>query len=305
MRKNSRFWALALWLMIAPTLTWAQDESKAKILKTVEIEWEAVAGADKYQVELDLKDGQPPLMFTTREPHLVQDIPVGLYQLRIRSCDAYGEFSPWGTAVPFDVVIKEITPLSPPNKAVVVAKDKAREEVEFSWTPVDKVKEYRISLWTNELKDKPLFFTTRATKKKLSIKTGREYFWAVNFESANEVSYAQLPPKFSFTLIGSKLITPMELKALRREQNRIMQWKPTEEARSYRARLSFRHVDEKDFQPAQEVTIKGHEWNAGPLKPGVYRLELMAQAPDRADSDVAQLVFSVKPTEAELSAFVR
>lgn len=284
-------------LIFAGSMTHAQQVS----MKTVEIEWESVPGAESYEIKLTPTTGEAPSFFTSLEPHLLQLLPVGVYELRIRSRGKeQDEYSPWSEPVPLEVLIKEVQPLSPENHAVIEAKNKLTDVVEFSWTPVEKVKDYRITIWTNEIKDKPFSFTTRDTKKKLTVKTGREYFWEVSFESSNDISYAQRPPVFGFTLMGPKLISPFGLKITTKQEERICEWVSSEGASEYKAKLYFRYLDEKEFRQIQETLTKEHVWNLGHLKAGAYKIEVSAQAPKHLPSTPATLEFTVKPTEAEL-----
>lgn len=288
-------------------------------LKTIEIEWEEVPNAESYIVKLTpvpektappagtenatLKPTVLPesLYFTTKEAKLNQQVPVGLYELRIRSRSHEADvFSKWSDPVALEVATKDVKPLSPTDKAVIEAKNKATEAIEFKWTPVEKVKEYTITVWTSDAKDKPFEFKTKNTSKTLTVKTGRDYFWQVNFDSATDVSYAQMPPIFSFTLVGSKLIKPLDIKQARVGEEHQISWSASEDARTYQAKLSFHFLDENEFKPLKNAELKNGLWNVGKLKAGAYRLEIIARAPQRVDSDVSALEFMVKPTEAQL-----
>lgn len=272
------------------------------VLKTIELEWEEVPNAESYILKLT-PVGAPgaPIYFTAKEAKLVEKVPLGNYELRIRSRSKEEDvLSKWSDPIQLEVAIRETKPISPADKEVIEAKGKLTDSVEFSWTPVEKVKLYTITIWTNEIRDKPLTFTTKNTKKTLNVKTGRDYFWQVNFESATDISYAQMPPIFTFTLIGPKLITPGDIKVTRTGDTHTITWNKSEDAREYRTKLYFRFIDEKEFKPLKEVKLKEPQWNAGRLPAGVYKVEIIARAPQRVDSDAATLEFNVKPTEAQL-----
>jgi hypothetical protein len=275
------------------------------ILKTIELEWEEVAGAGGYIVKLTPeKAGAESLYFTAREPHLTQQVPVGTYKLRIRAQAAEDDrLSPWSAPLKLEVLVKELTPLTPADGAVLESKHRRDDVVEFSWTPVAGVKDYTITIWTASEPGKLLKFITRAAKKRLTVKTGHEYLWRVNFESATDITYAQTPPTFHFTLMGPKLITPTGFKLSGAGPDRALSWSSPDGAESYKATLSFRFLDEKEYRPLRtEPALPRSSWNPGELRPGSYQLRVTAQAPKRIQSEPGIYEFTVKPTQAQLAA---
>ncbi|NJL24770.1 MAG: hypothetical protein HC902_06110 [Calothrix sp. SM1_5_4] len=231
--------------------------------KTIELEWEDVPGASSYVVKLEpiSEKGRQPIYFTPNQARLVEAVPVGVYELRIRSRGKEDDaLSPWSDPVTIEVLVKRLEPTSPPDQAVIEAKGKLADVVEFAWTPVDKVKEYTITVWTSDAKDKPFTFKTKNKSKRLTVKTGREYYWQVRFESATDVMYAQEPRTFSFTLVGSKLITPTNLSVTRVNDEHHLAWSPTQDAKTYEAKLSFRFLDETQYRPLKEIRVDGPLW---------------------------------------------
>jgi len=279
----------------------AEPESKP-LLKTVELEWESISGAELYEVQLSpFESVRAPLTFSAREPFTTIEVPMGTYMLRVRSrALSHGGFGPWGPAIPLEVATKEATPLYPNPDEKIISKAKHRDIVNFVWSPVDIADEYRLTIWTDELGAKPIQYNTKKTNKKLSLKTGREYFWTVHFISSKDIYYAQSPPKMKFTIIGMQIAPPMELSVLRKDQDRILQWKTLEPSLEFDAKLFYSYVDENNFVPVKEASLKENEWNAGPLKNGLYRLELTARAKDRASSEPAIFTFYIKPLEPEV-----
>ncbi|MBX3021136.1 MAG: hypothetical protein KF799_05610 [Bdellovibrionales bacterium] len=274
------------------------------VQKTIELEWEEVPNASAYVIKLtpiDNGSAGQPLYYTTPEAKLSEQVPVGLYQLRIRSRSKEDEsFSKWSDPIPLEVLVKEMKPISPADNAVIEAKNKLSDNVTLSWTPIEKVKEYTITIWTNDAADKPFTFKTQSTSKVLAVKTGRDYHWQVNFETSNDISYAQTPPVFHFTMIGPKLIKPSDIKIGKVNDEHVLEWTAHADAKEFKNRLLFRFLDEKDFKPMKEAATSTGSWNVGKLPPGAYRFEVNARAPQRVDSDKSDFEFSVKPTESEL-----
>ncbi len=90
-----------------------------------------------------------------------------------------------------EVLVKELLPLEPVHEAVLESNGQARQEVTFTWTKIDKARDYVLKIWTEETKEKPMTFVTRKNVQKLKLLPGRTYFWQVTFESATQVTYAR------------------------------------------------------------------------------------------------------------------
>lgn len=268
-------------------------------LKTIELEWDAVENAFGYEIRLTPKAGGEPLIFKVLENKFVHDVPVGIYILRIRSRDKVVDdhWSPWSDPLTLEVLIKDLMLVSPAHEAVLTAKGDKREEVTFTWTKVEKARDYVLKIWTEETKDKPLTFTTRKNSQRLKLLAGRVYFWQVVFESATQTTYAQEVRTNMFMLQGQKLIQP--------SIGPDLSWVRSPKAKSYQARLSFHYIDEDKFTKVKETELTGTKWDTEKLKPGVYKLEVVAKAPRYTDSDPGILEFTVKPTEAELTQALR
>lgn len=303
----SRAGLLALYLLALPAA--ASAEAVDPSMKSIEIEWEEVPNAESYIVKLtpsSTPDAEP-LYFTTKAAQLRESVPIGTYELRIRSKSKEADvYSRWSEPSLFEVAFKETRPVFPEDRAVIEAKSVLQHDVEFRWTPVAKVKRYHITIWTEDAKDKPYEFTTSATSKVLSVKTGRQYFWQVRFESATDVSYAQVPPTFGFLLIGPKLITPSKPAVTRVPvagavtAAQRLSWTKSTDAEEYELDLSYHFLDESEFHSLRKFRQREIQWLATGLNPGAYRLTVVATAPRRVSSDAMTFDFIVKPTRAEL-----
>ena len=268
--------------------------------KTVELEWEAVPGATGYEVKLTPATGGPPSVYQTHDNHLAQEMPVGNYKLQVRSKGQDSdEFSPWSEPIALEVAIKEIEPLSPPDQAVIPIESDQKQKIEFKWTPVDKIKIYTLKVWSEDRKDKPWVFTGAQTSKQLEVPPGQVYYWQVSFESATDTSYQQEPKTFSFTLQGTKLLKP-EINPITANHPLSVNWKPSPDAKTYVATLSYRHLDEAEWTVIHGEELSTTELPTHDLKPGSYKIEVVAKAPRRMKSDMGEAEFTVKPTETEL-----
>lgn len=269
----------------------------------MELEWEPVENVFGYEVQLSPKGGGEALVFRTIENKLMQEVPVGIYTLRIRSRDKEIEnrWSPWSDSVDLEVLVKELLPLKPENEAILTAQGDGREDVKFSWTPVEKTKGYTLRIWTEETKNKPLTFSTRNHAQHLKLLPGRVYFWQVTFESSTAVSYAQETRTSMFLLQGRKLVQPVIKPVPSMVEVKELSWIKSPRAKTYKIKLSYRHLDEEKFSLQKEDEVSIDKWSVERLKPGVYKLEVVARAPRYADSDAGVREFTVKPTETELT----
>jgi len=273
-------------------------------LKTIEMEWEPVENAFGYELRLTPKAGGTPLVFRVMENKFVQDVPVGVYILRIRSRhkDVADHWSPWSDPLTLEVLVKELHLLEPANEAVLTSASDAREEVTFSWTKIEKAKDYVLKIWTEESKDKPMTFITRKNSQRLKLLPGRVYFWQVTFESATQVTYAQEARPFMFSLQGQKLLKPSIIPVTPPAEIKELSWIKSPKAKSYKVKLMSHHLDESDWKALNEAEVEETKLSLEKLKPGFYKLEVVAKAPRHAPSEPGVYEFAVKPTEAELKA---
>lgn len=298
---------LSLIILAAP-LVFAQEAAvpppiKQDPWKTIELEWEQVENAGSYEVKLTPVGGGPEHIFAAPENRLLQEVPVGNYRLQVRSKSKDGgDFSPWSEASTIEVAIKEITPLYPVDKAIIDAKGNGKQPVDFKWTPVEKVKEYTLKVWSEDAKDKPWIFTGKNTGKTLEVPPGQTYYWQVSFESSNDTSYYQEPKTFSFALQGTRLLKPEINKLVHNAKN--LTWKASPGAAIYRAKLFYRHLDETEWTALGDAKDSATEWALHQTKAGIYKIEVIAEAPRRMSSETASYEFMIKPSQADLAGIL-
>lgn len=271
-------------------------------LKTIELEWEPVENAFGYELRLTPKNGGTPLTFKVLENKFVQDVPIGNYIFRIRSRhkDAEDHWSAWSDPILIEVLTKELLPLEPAHEAVLSAQTEARETVTFAWNQIDKARDYVLKIWTEETKDKPMTFVTRKNTHRLKLLPGRVYFWQVTFESSTGVAYTQEVRTQMFSLQGPKLLQPSIVPVENVADVRELKWIKSPKAKTYKARLQFRYLDETEWKTILEGELAETKWSFEKLKAGQYRAEVIAKAPRHAESVPGTYEFTVKPTEAEI-----
>lgn len=284
--------------LLGLALSHAEDPAP-QVWKTIELEWEKVDNAGSYEVRLTPEKSDKSLVIQAVENHLTQEVPVGNYYLQIRAkAKNSDDFSAWSPISDLEVAIKEIIPLHPTDKSVIDAEGSVKQLVEFQWSPVDKVREYTLKVWSEDKKDTPWIFTGHQTSKKLEVPPGRVYYWQVRFESANDVSYQQEPKTFSFILQGTQLLKPEINKYV---AGKDLSWIGSEDSKAYQTKLFYRHLDETEWTPVREDKVGEPKLSLEKLKAGAYKIEITATAPRRLNSETSSYEFLVKPTAAELS----
>lgn len=275
-------------------------------LKTIELEWDPVDNAFGYEVRLTPEGGGKPLLFKTLEPKLTQEVPVGVYALRVRSRhkEVDDVWSAWSEALRLEVLIKELLPEKPLENEILIAKSDLREEVEFRWTKIEKAKNYVLRIWDEETKEKPITFVATKNSQRLKLLPGRVYFWTVSFESATQVTYAQKEIVSTFTLQGQKLVKP-SITEVQPGEVKEFSWIASPKAKAYKARLLFHYLDESKWRVVKEDVVAGTNWPVDKLGAGVYKLEVIATAPRYTNSETSVFEHTVKPTEAELNAAIQ
>lgn len=106
-----------------------------------EVVWPDVSGAIQYDVWLQRQNhsSQPPMYFRANDPRIDigKDLPVGTYQVRVRSLPVLGEPSPW--SVPLDIVIADAPEVVPPDWSTSTAPV-------LRWTGASKTASYQIQI---------------------------------------------------------------------------------------------------------------------------------------------------------------
>ncbi len=296
LRANS---ALLLSLVVLCSVTFADD--KTVPMKTIELEWEAVENAGSYEVKLIPESGSEPLIFQVPENILSREVPIGNYvlQMRARSKDG-SDYSSWTQAIPLAVIAKELLPIQPKNEASIEGFGQPKHTVEFQWTPVENVKEYTLIVWSEDHKDKPYTFTTKLTQKKIEVPVAQVYYWQVKFSSADDVAYQQAPKTFSFTLLGDKLTKPEIAAKIPPIGVEKLTLKGPRKTQKYTAKLYFHYLDKSYWKDILETETKDAFLNGLKLKPGAYKLEVVAKANRQMSSEPAIREFTIKPKAVDL-----
>jgi hypothetical protein len=272
-------------------------------MSTLDLEWESVDEADGYELKLIPKQGGNALIFPTEESRISQKVPSGIYILQIRSKEkATGYFGAWSEATEIDVVPKVVTLLEPKDQEIIPEPKEKRRDVTLTWQAVPGVRYYHLRIWEDGAEKKGQDFVTTNTSKTLKLVTGHAFFWSVTIEDDKSVRYETKPTPFSFTLLGKQLLTPVIDTDINRSDVAGLRWKASPDAKTYRVRLETKFLDENKWRMHSESTeFTDVKLSFPRLIAGNYRIEVIAEAPQRVSSDPAKFEFTIKPNENELN----
>lgn len=289
-------WILAL--LFTPIVALAQLPPPQA---TLELDWEPVASAAAYEVRLEPKEGGEPILIKATENNISQRVPVGEYSVRIRSQDKVsGYYGKWSAPIDIEVSSKVIQLLQPEDNAVLPNISGEEVEIEFRWEPNADARMYSVRIWSdNEAEAQE--FPTNEPFLKTKLAPGRIYHWHVTFETNKAVKYQADPLTYSFSLLGKRLLRPeVSPKIETQKGHTIINWSQSPNAQNYKYKLSQRYLDETEWRPFTNSEGAANTWKLNRLKPSAYKVEVIATAELRMDSEVGEYEFVVKPTEQEL-----
>ncbi len=261
--------------------------ASAQMTSKIEMEWDAVPMSSGYEVELKDESGKI-LNFKKTEPYLSEDVPIGMYKVRIRSIRKDQKVGKWSApmaleAMPMDLVIEE-----PANEARLIAATERGRIVKFRWKARAGLKKFYFRLWTADGEVK----TALLDKKEIDIelKSGITYYWIVTARSDSGVVYDNSDQAFSFMIIGDRLPPPFEIEL----QDSNFSWTAVEKAGSYKIQIDYRYLDESDwtifYQGRQKATKIPFDF----LPTREYRIRVISESPTRLPSLPADRQFFVK-----------
>ncbi len=262
--------------------------ASAEMTSKIEMEWDAVPMSAGYDVELKDESGKI-LNFKKTEPSLTEEVPIGLYKVRIRSIRKDQKVGKWSApmaveALPLDLVIEE-----PGNEAQLIAGTERGRIVKFRWKARAGLKKFYFRLWTSEGEVK----TALLDKKEidLELKPGITYYWIVTARSESGVVYDNSDQAFSFMIIGDRLPPPFEIDL----QDSIFSWTLVEKAASYKIQIDYRYLDEVEWTTFYQGKQKATEIPFDFLPTREYRIRVISESPTRLPSLPADRQFFVKP----------
>lgn len=276
---------------------------------TLDLEWEAVEGSAGYELELIAKTpGAEPMRFKSEENSISQQVPAGIYKLRVRAKEAASRvYGVWSAATEIDASAKKIEYLFPEDQSELKAEKGNRLSVEFKWHSFPGAKFYTLHVWSGD-RAKTKDFKTTQTSLKIQAEGSKKYNWYVTFETAGSVSYLSeinTAKIQSFIVKGPPLAKPVIEDITLPNLTRVS-WKAVPQAEFSEVRIQRRNLDEAEWKSyLVKPETKGNSLDFPKLSPGAYRIEVTAHSPMRSDSETDFIEFVVKPTVTDLNDSLR
>ena len=279
----------------------APDATPSLPGKDVSFAWESTRGSRSYEVEFTKKLGIDFKTFDgsvkrTKEPSFSGRIGVGVYHIRIRSVDRRGVPGVWSDPIDLTIPMPLVQPLMPEANMSVPGKGAVKSKVSFLWAKSLDAAIYQIAVLDDQGQ---LLLEQKVVDSKFSteLPVAKSYSWTVRGISVDgDVSEPSTPR--IFRLLGGHLKKP-EPEYKEEGQNRLVTWKPVEHAESYDVELKFRQgkVWEQIAQKNGE-TDTSYPIPKG-LKPGNYRVFVMAKSSWWQDSKRGVTKFKVAEPKVE------
>lgn len=298
-------------LVVALTLTFSVGVhgQQAPPQTTLDLEWEPVEGSAGYEIELTSKTpGSEPMRFKSEENSISQQLPAGVYKLRVRSKEASSRvYGVWSAATEIDATSKKIEYIFPEDQSELKVEKGNRRSVEFKWNAFPGAKFYTLHVWSGD-RTKAKDFKTTNTSLKIQAEGSKKYNWYVTFETAEAVSYLSeinTAKIQSFIVKGPRLTKPLIDDITLPNLTRVS-WKAVPQAEFNEVRIQRRNLDENEWKTfLVKPDVKTTSIDFAKLSPGAYRIEVTAHSAMRSDSETDFVEFVVKPSVADLNESLR
>jgi hypothetical protein len=265
-------------------------QSGERYRRNVEFEWDAIEGAQSY--DLEIQKGDKTLKFTTKQSQWVGNLVPGMYKMKIRAKDHRGVPADWSPPEDFKVGLETAKLTTPKPQDQIQSGADEKYEVVFSWEPVKAAESYVFELVSDDGTIKQTE-TVKENRLTLNLPVAQKYTWKVNALGMGMDSDSLAADQF--TVLGKKIKSPTLVKP-ETEFVRSMKWDPAPFATNYSYTLFRWDAKAKAWEKVeQKEDMQETELVFPPDYPGGrYRFQIKAQNPLRVPSALAQMDFKVK-----------
>ena len=281
----------SLWAFIFIVLFSAlQAVAASTKMRPITLEWDPVADAAKYEIEITGADDHLVAHQTLKESFWKGQLPLGRYRFRVRSLDERSAVSPWSEPTPVVISLPRPKPLSPTPNQKLLSNQTQTESVHLTWRAVELAEKYAVEVRDSSQKSIVKEVTTH-TNDTVSLPVGQRYTWNVQAQAKDESSPQPADNWSSFEIRGGPLSLP-SLFPVKEPSAAQVSWSPVENAQSYRWRLLKR-----DSQGSWQLLEEHDQWKltqvqfSQAMTTGEYRIEVLSQSPFFADSSPSSLDF--------------
>ncbi|NUN05800.1 MAG: hypothetical protein HUU57_08560 [Bdellovibrio sp.] len=293
---------------------WTATVWAAPYRRLVNFEWDAIAGAKTYEIELkqtkaeDKEKGEGKVYnFKVKDAAWNGRLTPGKYLMRLRARDHRGVPGEWSPESDFNVGLETAQLKFPAPRARFATKETDKTKMDFQWSPVGGADQYVFTLTSEDGKTQ-VTETTKENKLRLEIPVAMNYTWKVSAKN-NAGIESDATSVAEFSLLG-KPIDPPKIEKPESEFVREVRWTRPEHVTGYDV-FVFKQNQEKKWEKFK--TIENTQEDSLPFDEswsgGKYQVVLRAKSKMRPSSTVAKQTFTVRNGDrspaAEYTALVR
>jgi hypothetical protein len=285
-------------ILFISQMVYAESQSK----KYVEIEWESVPGAVRYELEiLNLKTKRLLKTFTSKNNMFKLNVKFGKYLVRSRVFDIADTASPWSEAS--EVLIAppplEVLTRSNPGLPIHAKKKTGLGEIKIDWEALEGVLAYKLLIETTEgqlVRE----VKTETNWARVLLPVG-VYKFRVQAILPDESETDPGPYSDEFTFIGAD-IDPPKVSIIKKKGGIFLaQIEAYPEYALLWGQLEYLPLEGATWTTVQEYKgVSQPVINFYKLTPGNYKFTISARAEKYTDSKDTVLDFLVKPILPDL-----
>lgn len=266
----------------------------------VEIEWEEMLGATKYQVEIELTKEQKSQLYDS--PSNVFNLPIqpGIYQIRGRVADERGIFGEWSLKQKLEVLppppqFKKLSDSEKQKNSVVIDNKKFTAQVPLQWQPAEGVQKYELEIIDLNGKIIQTLATSQANIR-LQLRPGT---YRTKIRSITQDGLRSDPIEWPELLQVNKIPVPSPADLKRDVKTNTWSWTPQEGLSTNFKLERQKFLGTKWMLVELSESPKG-QWSPQELQPGFYRLSIFNRNQFSESSALVSEEFVIKPKEENL-----
>ena len=264
--------------------------------RNINLEWEAIEGATKYQIKLTVrkKDGETGKSKTIslKESKWNSKIPVGQYKMQIRSFDYRNVPGDWSESIDFNVKSPVVKIIFPKNKEKIKSEETENHEVRFQWEPVEGATAYEVKVVSKDkaVKKKEIIEGNSYT---LSLPVANLYGWKVTAIFENNEKGEESKRASKFLVYGAK-INKASIKEPESSFVRELQWEQPEFAQKYSYAIQRKTKEGKWKTVLKKKQVKEQKIPfSKDYEGGQYKLMVKSYSKLRQSSEMSEMEFEV------------
>lgn len=277
----------------------AAPASKAQEMAPVEIVWDKLPNAAKYELEFVGASGKSIKIFKSPNNIFKMKMKVGKYKIRARYFDKENRKSPWSELSEF-VVEPEPVQLKEENAFKTTTNSKRPFGiVQLAWPPSPNAESYQINVFDRDqkvVKD----FTVKTNKANFKLPPG---IYTYNITVIGHNNIKSVPAKYSPEINIDAGQTAMPEFVM--DENNQLKMKSDGDAR-IQGQLEYSSIIDEDWYAIEDFEeIKDGFLPLNPQwKPGKYRIWIWAVAPGLKPSEKISKDFVIKPQEKDIETYL-